>query len=188
MLKGILPLTLVSVGLAAGPASAQNPSVKMETSLGTMIIELDGAKAPKTVENFLAYVDAGFYDGTIFHRVIPGFMVQGGGFTPAMNKKETRDPIENEGKNGLSNARGTIVMARTSDPHSATAQFFVNLQDNDSLDAANEPSGWGYAVFGQVTDGLETIDKIAKVRTHTAAGGFANAPVEDVVIVSVTRQ
>ena len=188
MLNRILPLTLVSVGLTAGSAIGQNPSVAMETTLGTMVIELDAEKAPKTVANFLAYVDDGFYDGTIFHRVIPGFMIQGGGFTAAMNQKETKAPIENEGRNGLANARGTISMARTGDPHSATAQFFINSQDNDGLDASREASGWGYAVFGKVTSGEEVIDEISGVRTHTAAGGHQNVPAEAVTIISVKRQ
>ncbi len=176
---GFLALALLTIVLAAGSLVAQNPSVTMTTSKGTIVIELDADKAPKTVENFLAYVDAGFYDGTIFHRVIDGFMIQGGGFTSDMQKKQPRDPIENESKNGLSNARGTISMARTGDPHSATAQFFINTVDNGGLDASG--GDWGYAVFGRVTSGMETVDAISSVAVTK------EKPNDTVMIESVSR-
>ena len=138
--------------------------VKFTTSLGAFTLQLDAEKAPKTVENFLAYVAAGHYDNTIFHRVIKGFMIQGGGFEPGMKQKECRAPIDNEAANGLKNKRGTIAMARTGDPHSATAQFFINVVDNDFLDfKAPSGQGWGYCVFGEVTEGMETIDAIRAV-------------------------
>jgi len=152
--------------VGTGHASAQsNPRVALETSKGRIVLELDADKAPLTAANFLSYVDAGFYGGTIFHRVIKGFMIQGGGFTADLQKKATRSPVENEAKNGLKNDRGTIAMARTNDPHSATAQFFINTVDNDAL---NDPGGrrnWGYAVFGRVIEGMDTVDAIADVRT-----------------------
>jgi peptidyl-prolyl cis-trans isomerase A (cyclophilin A) len=158
--------------------------VRFETSLGSFTLELDAAKAPITVENFLSYVDEGFFDGLIFHRVIPGFMIQGGGFTPDMAQKKNRAPIKNEATNGLRNQRGTIAMARTNDVHSATAQFFINLKDNDFLD--NSPGNFGYAVFGKVVDGLDTIDRIAKERTGRRKG-HDDVPVTDVVIQSAKR-
>ncbi len=143
-----------------------NPQVLLSTSLGDITLELDPVKAPITTGNFLDYVGSGHYDGTIFHRVIPGFMVQGGGFTAGMDQKPTRAPIANEADNGLKNARGTIAMARTSEPHSASSQFFINLQDNDFLDhTAKTPQGWGYTVFGKVVVGMEVIDQIAQVPT-----------------------
>lgn len=189
MLNRILALALLTIVLAAGPLAAQNPSVTMTTSKGAIVIELDPDKAPKTVENFLAYVDAGFYDGTIFHRVIDGFMIQGGGFTADMQRKEPRAPIENESKNGLSNVRGTISMARTSDPHSATAQFFINTVDNSergldptSAEAVRRGGGWGYAVFGKVTSGMEAVDAISGVPV-----GAGDKPNETVLIESATR-
>ncbi|MBD3346254.1 MAG: peptidyl-prolyl cis-trans isomerase [Chitinivibrionales bacterium] len=167
-------------------AEAANPQVKMETSTGTIIIELDAAAAPKTVENFISYVNDAFYDGTIFHRVIPGFMIQGGGFTPAMKKKQTKAPVQNEADNGLSNKRGTIVMARTNDPHSATAQFFINTVDNENLDfRSKDVRGWGYCVFGKVIDGMDTVDTIENVKTGRK-GPYRNVPVEPVVIEKVT--
>jgi peptidyl-prolyl cis-trans isomerase B (cyclophilin B) len=156
--------------------------VKLHTSLGVITLELDAAKAPVTVENFLQYVRDGHYDGTIFHRVIPNFMIQGGGFAPGMNQKPTRDQIENEAHNGLKNVRGTIAMARTSDPHSATAQFFINVVDSDFLDFKSpNGSGWGYCVFGKVVDGLDVVDAIKAVRTGRS-GFHQDVPVEDVVI------
>lgn len=156
--------------------------VKLQTNLGTITLELDAEKAPKTVENFLAYVKAGHYDNTVFHRVIKNFMIQGGGFEPGMNQKPTNAPIENEASNGLKNKRGTIAMARTNDPHSATAQFFINVVDNDFLDfKAPSGSGWGYCVFGQVVEGLDVVDKIKAVRTGNK-GFHQDVPVEDVVI------
>lgn len=172
-------LTLAVAALSSQAA----PFVEMQTSMGTIVIELDSEKAPITVKNFLQYVKDGFYDGTIFHRVIDGFMIQGGGFTKEMGEKPTGAQIPNEAKNGLKNTRGTIAMARRAEPHSATAQFFINHKDNSAL---NYPSqdGWGYAVFGKVTQGLDVVDKIAKVRTGNR-GMFQDVPVEPVVIQSV---
>ena len=163
---------------------SQSNVVKLETSMGDIVIELNEQKAPVSTKNFLGYVEAGFYDGVIFHRVIPGFMIQGGGFTKQMAEKETRDPIVNEANNGLSNMRGTIAMARTSDPDSATAQFFINHKDNDFLDYidAGRP---GYAVFGKVTEGLDVVDAIAAVET-TSRNGMDDVPVEPVTIKSAT--
>ena len=158
----------------------------METSMGTISLELDDNLAPATVENFVKYATDGFYDGTIFHRVIDGFMIQGGGFTRDMNQKDTRAPIRIESMNGLKNLRGTIAMARTMVPDSATSQFFINLVDNGFLDfTAPTQSGYGYAVFGKVTDGMEVVDRIAKVRTGFS-GPHQNVPEEPVVIRKVT--
>ena len=157
----------------------------IETSKGTITLELDGEKAPATVANFTEYAKSGFYDGTIFHRVIDGFMIQGGGFTRDMNQKATRAPIRNEAANGLKNARGTIAMARTMVVDSATSQFFINLVDNDFLDfSAPTPQGYGYAVFGKVVDGMEVVDRIAKVRTGFS-GPYQNVPEETVLIKKV---
>lgn len=159
--------------------------VLMTTTVGPMTLELDADNAPKTVENFLSYVAGGFYDGTIFHRVIDNFMIQGGGFTTDMQQKATQAPIENEANNGLKNERGTIAMARTQDPHSATAQFFINVQDNDFLNHTGENmQGWGYAVFGKVTDGDDVLDKIRAVQTGSQAG-HQDVPVEPIIIESV---
>ena len=159
--------------------------VLMTTTVGPMTLELDADNAPKTVENFLSYVAGGFYDGTIFHRVINNFMIQGGGFTADMQQKATQAPIENEANNGLKNERGTIAMARTQDPHSATAQFFINVQDNDFLNHTGENmQGWGYAVFGKVTDGDDVLDKIRAVQTGSQAG-HQDVPVEPIIIESV---
>ncbi len=155
-------------------------AVILTTNHGNITIELDAEKAPKTVENFLAYVNAGHYNGTIFHRVIDGFMVQGGGFEPGMKQKATREPIENEAKNGLKNETYTIAMARTAAPHSASSQFFINVNDNSFLDYPGQ-DGWGYCVFGKVTDGKDVVEKIKSVKT-TRSGMFADVPVEDVVI------
>jgi peptidyl-prolyl cis-trans isomerase B (cyclophilin B) len=154
--------------------------IKLHTNHGVITLELDAEKAPKTVENFIAYAQAGHYDGTIFHRVIDGFMIQGGGFEPGMKQKPTREPVENEAKNGLKNTRGTIAMARTSAPHSATAQFFINVADNGFLDYPGQ-DGWGYCVFGKLTEGLEVMDKIKNVKTGRS-GFHQDVPVEDVVI------
>lgn len=162
------------------------PVVVMETSKGNIKIELDREKAPKTVENFLQYVDDGFYDGTIFHRVIPGFMIQGGGFTPEMREKPTRGTIENEAGNGLKNVRGTVAMARRPDPHSASAQFFINHATSPFLDKENARDGWGYAVFGKVIEGMDVVDEIAKVKTGNQ-GMHRDVPEEPVVIESVRR-
>ena len=160
--------------------------ILMTTTVGPMTLELDADNAPKTVENFLSYVSSGFYDDTIFHRVINNFMVQGGGFTADMEQKATQAPIENEANNGLKNARGTIAMARTQDPHSATAQFFINVQDNDFLNHTGENmQGWGYAVFGKVTEGEDVLDKIRCVQTGSQAG-HQDVPVEPIIIESVT--
>ena len=160
--------------------------VRMSTILGDMTLELDAEKAPKTVENFVNYASSGFYDGTIFHRVINNFMVQGGGFDADMRQKTTEAPIDNEANNGLKNNRGTIAMARTMDPHSATAQFFINVSDNDFLNhTAENMQGWGYAVFGQVVEGQEVLDKIRVVSTGSQAG-HQDVPVDPVVIESVT--
>ena len=156
--------------------------VKFTTNHGDILIELDAEKAPLSVANFLSYVRAGHYDGTIFHRVIKGFMVQGGGFDAGMSQKPTQAPIQNEAANGLKNAKYTLAMARTNAPHSATAQFFINTVDNGFLDFKSEsPSGWGYAVFGKVVQGQDVVDKIEKVRTGRS-GGHADVPVEAVVI------
>lgn len=154
----------------------------LKTNYGDITVELDFENAPKSAENFEQYVKDGFYDGTIFHRVIENFMIQGGGFEPGMNQKETRDNIENEANNGLKNDFGTLAMARTMDPHSASSQFFINIKDNDFLNHSSKDSqGWGYAVFGKVTDGLEVLEKIRIVET-TSAGGHQDVPAEDVVI------
>lgn len=158
------------------------PNVLLKTNHGDITLELDATKAPKTVANFLAYVNNGHYDGTIFHRVIDNFMIQGGGMTSGMKQKPTLDEIENEANNGLKNERGTIAMARTSDPHSATAQFFINVNDNDFLNhTAPTPQGWGYAVFGKVASGMDVVDAIKKVRTGNS-GYHQDVPAEDVVI------
>lgn len=159
-----------------------NPTVALDTNHGRIVLELYADKAPKTVENFLGYVNAGFFDGTLFHRVIPGFMIQGGGFDGQQKQKPTQAPIQNEADNGAGNDRGTIAMARTGDPHSATAQFFINLKDNTFLNhSGKNPQGWGYTVFGKVTEGMDVVDKIAKVKT--APGRISEAvPAEAVVI------
>ncbi len=155
--------------------------IKLTTNHGTITLELDAEKAPKSVANFIAYVESGHYDNTIFHRVIDGFMIQGGGFDPEMNQKEVGAPIENEAKNGLKNERGTVAMARTSDPHSATAQFFLNVADNDFLDNGKCQDGWGYCVFGRVVEGLDVMDKIKNVKTGNK-GFHQNVPKEDVIL------
>lgn len=157
-------------------------AVKLTTNHGDIVIELDAEKAPETVKNFLAYVEAGHYDNTIFHRVINGFMIQGGGFEPGMKQKATQAPIKNEANNGLKNDIGTIAMARTQDPHSATAQFFINVGDNDFLNfKAENIQGWGYCVFGKVSAGMDVVEKIKGVKTGSA-GFHQDVPKEDVVI------
>lgn len=162
-----------------------NPRVVMTTNHGTITLELNAEKAPKTVKNFLSYTEGGFYDGTIFHRVIDNFMIQGGGFNADMSQKTTEAPIENEADNGLKNDRGTIAMARTMDPHSATAQFFINVKDNDFLNhSGKNMQGWGYAVFGKVTEGDDVLDAIRGVATGSKAG-HQDVPVEAVIIESV---
>lgn len=179
----IRQISILAAGLLLAAAANAAPSVEMQTSQGTIVIELDAEKAPKTVQNFLQYAKDGFYNGTIFHRVIPGFMIQGGGFMKDMSEKPTASPILNEAKNGLKNLRGTIAMARRGDPNSATSQFFINHVDNSSqLDFPL--NGGGYAVFGKVTQGMEVVDRIAKVPTSNGAI-FQNVPVEPVVIQSV---
>jgi peptidyl-prolyl cis-trans isomerase B (cyclophilin B) len=164
---------LATVFLMSGAAMAQTqklPQVRIETTMGAIVLEINAARAPKTAENFLAYVKAGHYDGTIFHRVIPGFMIQGGGMDEKFKDKDSRQPVNNESKGGLPNDRGTVAMARTSQPHSATDQFFINVADNDFLNAsAQHPGGFGYTVFGKVVSGLDVVDKI--VGTPTGSGG-----------------
>lgn len=180
-------LALIAALSPTMAAEAASPQVRLETSSGVIVLALDAAKAPATVANFLAYVDAGHYDGTLFHRVIPGFMIQGGGFDRDFRQKETRAPIENEAGNGLKNLRGTVAMARTNDPHSATAQFFINSVDNAFLDhTAKNPAGWGYAVFGRVTEGLEVVDAISQAKTG-AKNGHQDAPVEPVLLLKAAR-
>ena len=160
--------------------------VTFETNHGSFVLELDGSTAPETVENFLTYVRDGFYDGTIFHRVIAGFMIQGGGFTPEFKQLQTRAPIQNEADRGGKNDRGTIAMARTSDPHSATAQFFINVVDNDFLNHRGRTAqGWGYTAFGRVVEGMDTVDRIAAVKTGSR-GMFQDVP-QDTVVIEKTR-
>ena len=178
---------VVGMLAAGGAATAQggNPVVVMKTSMGDVKIELDKAKAPVTVDNFIAYVNDKFYDGTVFHRVIPAFMIQGGGFDKDMTQKKTKPPIKNEAGNGLKNVNGSIAMARTSDPNSATAQFFINTKDNPFLDHKNDtPQGMGYAVFGKVVDGMDVVKKIEQVQTTTRTP-YENVPVTPVVIESI---
>jgi cyclophilin family peptidyl-prolyl cis-trans isomerase len=181
-------LTLSAVVTAgAEDAAVKNPRIMLETSEGKIVLELYQKKAPETVNNFLNYVDAGFYDGTIFHRVIPDFMNQGGGFTSDMKEKSTRTPIKNEADNGLKNDRGTIAMARTSDPHSATAQFFINTANNDFLNHKNKSGqGWGYAVFGKVVEGMDAVNAISAVKT-TTRGPHQDVPAHPVVIKSASK-
>jgi len=174
---------------AMNDTTAANPTVLIETSMGTITIELDTESAPNTSENFLAYVDDGYFVDTTFHRVIPNFMVQGGGMgADMMDKPSKRAPIENEANNGLKNDRGTLAMARTSDPHSATSQFFINHADNDFLNFTSESmQGWGYAVFGKVTEGMDVVDAITQVPTGNK-GGHQNVPIEPITITGVSRQ
>jgi len=185
LLAGFVP-TVSAQAVTNAPAKAAMVKATMETSLGSIELELDAAKAPVTVSNFVAYAKSGHYDGTVFHRVIDGFMVQGGGFTADMAQKQTHAPIRNEAANGLKNARGTIAMARTMVVDSATSQFFINLKDNGFLDYRGpNPQVFGYAVFGRVTKGMETVDKIAKVKTGNH-GFHQNVPTEPVTIKKVT--
>ena len=178
----LLLLTLVCATALA--ADDGNPKVLLDTSEGPITLELKAKEAPISVKNFLDYVKAGFYDGTIFHRVIPNFMIQGGGFTPDMQQKDTREAIKNEATNGLLNKRGTVAMARRAEPNSATAQFFINLVDNNFLDHQEESmAGYGYAVFGTVTDGMAVVDKIGAATT-TSDGPFADVPARPIVIKS----
>ena len=188
-LSSALCLALVMVMPVGSAAQGENPVVVIETSMGGITVELFPDRAPKSVENFLAYVSQGFYDGTIFHRVISNFMIQGGGFTADMQKKDdTRAPIENEADNGLKNGRGTLAMARTPEIQSATAQFFINVKDNAFLDYKGPSAAdFGYAVFGQVTEGLDVVDKIKSVKTG-GAGPYQDVPVEAVVIKTIRVQ
>ena len=164
-----------------------NPVVTMKTNKGTITLELYPDKAPKSVENFIAYAESGFYDGTIFHRVIPDFMIQGGGYTAGLDRKDTRPAVQNEANNGLKNELGTIAMARTSDPNSAISQFFINVKNNAFLDFKSEtPQDWGYCVFGKVTDGIDVVHAIEHAPTSDRGGAFQNLPTDQVVIESVT--
>lgn len=177
-------LCLGGVLALAGQAQAADPdpAVKLETSLGDIVVRLDARKAPISTANFVQYVKSGFYDGTVFHRVIKNFMIQGGGFTPDLKQKSARASIRNEADNGLKNKKYTIAMARTSEPHSASAQFFINTKDNDFLDFKSQtPQGWGYAVFGKVIKGQEVVDKIAAVQTGKK-GYYDDVPMESVII------
>jgi peptidyl-prolyl cis-trans isomerase A (cyclophilin A) len=182
--RGALVLAAAFAFTAAAHAQTAAPRVKLATSAGDIVVELDAAKAPKSVENFLQYVKDKHYDGTVFHRVIDGFMIQGGGFTADMQQKPTRAPIPLEASNGLKNDRYTIAMARTGNPNSATSQFFINVKNNDSLNAPN-PDGYGYAVFGKVVAGTDVVDKIRTVSTGNK-GGMQNVPLEAVTIKSAT--
>jgi cyclophilin family peptidyl-prolyl cis-trans isomerase len=175
-------LAVLVLALAAGAAPAANPVVIITTSLGDIKVELEPDKAPVTVKNFLSYVDDKHYDGTIFHRVIKDFMIQGGGYEPGMKEKGTKDPIKNESFNALSNKRGTIAMARTMVPDSATAQFFINVKDNNFLDKAQARDGVGYCVFGKVIDGMDVVDKIREVKTKVG-----DQPLQNVVIQRIRR-
>ena len=191
LLKGLCALLLGGMLCFNALAATASPThthkgkhsmVKLHTNHGEITIELDAEKAPETVKNFLDYASSGFYDGTIFHRVIDGFMIQGGGFEPGMKQKKVNAPIKNEAANGLRNDNYTVAMARTGDPHSATAQFFINVKDNDFLNyTSSDPRGYGYCVFGKVVEGQEVVDAIRKVKTGNRSG-FQDVPVEDVII------
>ncbi len=184
--KHIFLLVFILLFTISSITQAETTMVKMDTNQGTIILELDADKAPTTVKNFVTYANEGFYDGTIFHRVISNFMIQGGGFTEDMSQKTTHDPIKNEANNGLKNSNGTIAMARTGDPHSATAQFFINVKDNDFLNFSSEtPQGWGYAVFGKVTEGMDVVNKIKDTSTSTN-GPYQDVPIEAIIIEKVT--
>lgn len=188
MHKRLSLLAATVLGLASATALADT-QVRLDTSLGPITLELADKQAPKSVENFLTYVRDGFYNGTIFHRVIDGFMIQGGGFTPDFAQKPTRAPVPNEANNGLKNQRGTVAMARTSNPNSATSQFFINVKDNAFLDHRSPtPQGWGYAVFGKVIDGMDVVDKISKTPTGSGGPGgqFSDVPATPVIIESAT--
>ena len=180
----VMILCFVVVSMVAGTARAANPVVAVETNMGTFKVELFEDKAPVTVKNFLQYVEDKHFDGTIFHRVISDFMIQGGGFEPGMKEKKTRDPIKNEASNGLSNLKGTLAMARTGEPNSATSQFYVNVKDNTNLDKAKDPRGVGYCVFGRVIEGMDVVEKIKGVETGTSKG-HDDVPTKDIVIKSV---
>lgn len=175
---------LAAPGLAQEPVPA-HPHIRLETTAGDIVIELDGRRAPVTVRNFLALVDSGYFDGTVFHRVIPNFMIQAGGYTRDLKAMESGDTIANESGNGLSNMRGSIAMARTNDPHSAKAQFYINVKDNPSLDP--QPDRWGYAVFGYVIEGMDVADAIATTRTGPAGQFSRDVPVVPIVITTAAR-
>src|SRR5215208_1474576 len=180
-----LLLGALTLSFGVNQVTHADAMVKMQTNKGTITLELNEDKAPKTVENFVTYAREGFYDGTIFHRVIPGFMIQGGGFTQDMTEKDTRDPIKNEADNGLENDAGTIAMARTPDPNSASAQFFINLKDNDFLNFKSKTTqGWGYTVFGKVTEGMDVVNSIANATTGSR-GFYQDVPEEPVIIEKV---
>lgn len=183
---GAFCVVVAAAVLLVGSALAQeNPVVVIETSMGDITVQLNQKRAPVSVENFLKYVKEGFYDGTIFHRVIPNFMIQGGGFTPDMGKKPTHEPIKNEAQNGLKNRKGTLAMARTPDINSATAQFFINTKDNGFLDnKGTSAQDFGYAVFGKVIEGMDVVEKIEKVKTGTKSG-YQDVPMEPVVIKTI---
>jgi len=184
-----LSLLAATIFSLVGATALADTQVRLDTRLGAITLELADQKAPQSVKNFLTYVRDGFYNGTIFHRVIDGFMIQGGGFTPDFQQKPTRAPIPNEADNGLKNRRGTVAMARTSDPNSATAQFFINVKDNMFLDHRGpSPQGWGYAVFGKVIDGMDVVDQIRRVPTGPGGPGgrFGDVPATPIVIESVT--
>lgn len=180
-------LLAASALLAMSPtwAASSNPQVEIQTNMGNIVVELNAKAAPKTVANFMNYVKSGFYKNTIFHRVIPGFMIQGGGFVSGLEEKDTNAPIALESKNGLTNQRGTIAMARTMDPNSATSQFFINVANNNFLNADQAQDGHGYAVFGKVISGMETVDKIAGVKTHSVRY-YDDVPIRDVVIKNIS--
>jgi cyclophilin family peptidyl-prolyl cis-trans isomerase len=183
-----MPKTLVAALalLVSLAAAAADPQVEIKTSLGNIVVELDPARAPLTVENFLQYVKSRHYDGTLFHRVMPGFMIQGGGFTPDFKEKDTGKPVRNEASNGVPNTVGTIAMARTPDPHSATAQFFINVADNGMLNFRFPTfEGYGYAVFGKVVKGMDVVDRIVKVPTGPGPAPHQNVPVKPVIIKSI---
>jgi len=191
MKKTIITLLLLmtsSLGFAADKVPA-HPHIEMETTLGTIKLELDGRQAPITVAHILKLVDSGFYDGTVFHRVIPGFMAQGGGYTPNLKRKETDDTIPNESGNGMTNVRGTIAMARTGDPHSANSQFFINVADNSRLDPGKAPYNgrWGYTVFGTVIEGMDVVDAIVNSKTGPGGEFARDVPMIPVIIKKVSR-
>ncbi len=186
MLRSMIAPLAIFATLSAAPAAFAQ-TVMLSTSMGDIVLELDAAKAPKSVENFLQYVKSKHYNGTVFHRVIDNFMIQGGGMTANLSPKPTRAPIPLESKNGLVNDRGTVAMARTSVPNSATSQFFINLKNNDFLNSANSPDGTGYAVFGRVISGMDVVDKIAAVETQ-AKGGQQSVPVKTVTITEAVVQ
>ena len=182
ILLAALMTPLLMLAASASSAAQEAPRVRLETTMGNIVLALDAQRAPQTVENFLAYVNSGFYDGTIFHRVIGNFMIQGGGYTADLSRKETRSPVKNEADNGLKNSRGSIAMARTQDPHSASAQFFINVEDNAALDhTAPNGRGWGYAVFGHVVEGMDVVDEIRAQATGVKSG-FRDVPKKTITI------